>query len=233
MKYLFFVLTVFLASACNNTKRGSGVIIKEPRTVKTFDAVAASGSIKADVKTGAIASVIIETDDNIMPFVESNVSNGILKIKLRDINILRNSTVYVHIINPEFKSVTTSASPQITSDEVIVTSEKMVLKASSGSSINVKIDAPAVSGDASSGAEISVQGKTRDVNSNSSSGATINFSNLQAETAKATVSSGASISLFASISILANATSGGEINYKGGATSVKKNVSSGGSVNQQ
>jgi len=233
MKYLFFILTVFLASACNNTKRGSGVIIKEIKSVKAFDAVAASGSVNVDVQTGSTASVIVETDDNIMPFVETNVSNGILKIKLKDINNLRNSTVYVHIIAPEIKSLTTSASAEITSNDIIRAAEKMVLKASSGSNINIKVDAPSVSGDASSGAEITCEGKTKEINGTSSSGSEINFSALQAETANVTVSSGASISLFASVGLIAKASSGGEITYKGGASSVQKNVSSGGSVNGQ
>ncbi len=233
MKYLFLFFIVSIAVGCNNSKRGSGNIIKETRSVNTFDGIAASRAVSVDVQIGTPASVIVETDDNIMPFVETNVSNGILKINLRDINNLRNSTVYVHVIAPEIKSLNTSASAEITSSDVIVASEKLVLKASSGSSIDVKIDAPSVKGDASSGAEIKGAGKTRDVNSNSSSGATINFSDLQAETAKASASSGGSASIFASISIVANASSGGEIKFKGGATSVQKNVSSGGSVNAQ
>lgn len=233
MKYFIGLLIILMAFSCNNTKRGSGNIIKETRTVNSFDGIVASGSVKVDVQIGDAASVIAETDDNIMPFVETKVSNGILKIKLKDINNLRNSTVYVHIITPEIKSLTTSASAEISSDEVLKTSDKLVLKASSGSSINVKIDAPTVSSDASSGAEITGEGKTRDVISNSSSGATINFSLLQAENAKAAVSSGAQTSLFASISLVAKASSGGGIDYKGGATSVQKNVSSGGSVNAQ
>ncbi len=233
MKYLFLLLSVSLVMSCNNTKRGSGNIIKETRTVKSFDGIAASGSIEVDIKKGDIASVIVETDDNIMPFVETNVSNNILKIRLKEINNLRNSTIYVHVVAPEIKSLNTSASAEITSDEVLIAPDKMMLKASSGSSIDVKVDAPSINGDASSGAEITAEGKTRNVNSNSSSGASINFTDLQAETAKATVSSGASISLFTSVSLVANASSGGEIKYKGGATSVQKNVSSGGSVNAQ
>lgn len=227
------MLTIILATACNHTKRGSGNIIKETRTVKSFDGISASGSLEVDIKSGPVATVIVETDDNIMPFVETNVSNNILKIKLRDINNLRNSTVYVHIVNPEFKSISSSASAEISADEEIANADKITLKASSGSSMNLQLNAPFVAGEASSGAEINAKGKTKNVNSSSSSGASINFSDLQAETGKASVSSGASISLFTSLSLEANASSGGEINYKGGAGSVQKKVSSGGSVNAQ
>lgn len=233
MKYLSFILFICFALSCNNSKRGSGNIIKEPRTVQTFDAINASGAVEVDVQIGTSASVIVETDDNIMPFVETDVSGGTLTIKLKGLNNLRNSTVYVHIVAPAIRSLKTAASAEIKSKDIIKASEKMVLKASSGSNINIKVDAPSVSGEASSGAEINCEGKTKEVKGNSSSGSTVNFSELKAETANATASSGASISLFASVGIVANASSGGEITYKGGATSIQKNVSSGGSVNAE
>ncbi len=233
MKYLFFILFICLALSCNISKRGSGIIIKEPRAVQAFDAINASGAVNVDIQIGATPSVTVETDDNIMPFVETDVSGGILNVKLKGINNLRNSTVYVHIVAPAIKSLTTAASAEIKSKDIVKANEKMVLKASSGSNINIKVDVPFISGEASSGAEINCAGKTKEVKGESSSGSTINFSKLQAETVNATVSSGASISLFASIGIVANASSGGRITYKGGATSVQKNVSSGGSVSAE
>ena len=233
MKYLSLILLISVTISCNNSKRGSGNIIKETRQVKAFDGITASGSVNVDVQTGATASVIVETDDNIMTFVETNVSGGTLNIKLNSINNLRNSTVYVHVITPEIKSLSSSASAEIVSNNILATKEKFVIKASSGSSINVNIDAALVNVEASSGAEIEGKGKTRELVGNASSGSSVNFSELHAETAKATVSSGASIKLFASISIDANASSGGEIKYTGGAKAVQKNVSSGGSVNAE
>jgi hypothetical protein len=233
MKYFFLLFTISLAISCNNSKRGSGNIITENRKLDGFDGVTAAGPVKVDIQMGATGSVIVETDDNIMPFVETNISNSILKIRLKSIDNLRNSTVYVHIITPQIKNLTTSASAEIASNDEIKAAEKLILKASSGSSIDVKVDAPFINGEASSGSEINCKGRTKQATVSSSSGSTINFSDLQAETAKATVSSGANISLFASISIVASASSGGAINYKGGATSVQKNVSSGGSVNAQ
>ncbi len=233
MKYLYFILMTVSIISCKNGLRGSGNIIKETRQLSEINSLSVSGSIKVEIKNGAIASLTVEADDNIMPYVVTNVSDKNLTIKLKGINNLRNATINIHLVMPAVSTLNTSASAEIRSSDIIKSNEKISFKASSGSLINLNVDAPIIFADASSGADIILSGRTRNITAESSSGSKVNLFALQAENASASVSSGASILIFASVGLNASASSGGNVKYKGGAPSVVKNVSSGGSVNAE
>lgn len=233
MKYLLIIFSIVLIASCRNGITGSGNIITETRNVAAFTSISVSGSIKVNVKMGATTSVIVEADDNIMPKVISKVSGNNLTLKLEGINNLRNATVHINITVPMLNKVTTSASAEVSSTEVITSADKISCSASSASSIKMDVDAPTIFADGSSGADITLTGRTKNLTAESSSGSDVNLIGLQAENVTASASSGAEISLFASLGLKANASSGGNINYKGGAASVVKNVSSGGSVNPE
>ena len=233
MKYLYFILATLTILSCRNGMRGSGNIIKETRQLAEINSVSVSGSIKVDVKTGMVPSLTVEADDNIMPYVVTNVSDKNLSIKLKGINNLRNATIHIYLVVPILNKISTSASAEVRSSEAITNSDKISFTASSGSLINVNVDAPSISADGSSGAEIILKGRTKNLTAESSSGSNVSLFSLQAENASASASSGAKISVFGSVQIKAKASSGGNVNYKGGAQSVEKNVSSGGLVSAE
>ena len=233
MKYLYVILIAATIVSCRNGVSGSGNIIKDTRQLTEFTSMSVSGSIKVEVKTGAVASLIVEADDNIMPHVITKVSDKNLSIKLKGINNLRDATVRIYMVVPTLNKISTSASAEVRSEEAITNSDKISLSASSGSLINVNVDAPSISAGGSSGADIILTGRTKNLSAESSSGSSVNLFGLKAENAIASASSGADIDIFASMGLNASASSGGNVNYKGGATSVVKNVSSGGSVNPE
>ncbi len=230
MKYLYLVLIVAAGLSCRNGIRGSGNIIKENRQFSEINALSVSGSVKVNLKNGEVPSLIIEADDNIMPYLVTNVSEKNLSIKIKGINNVRNATVNVYLVVPSISKVTTSASAEVRSDEIIKNSDKVSFNASSGSLINVNVDAPSVFADASSGADIILTGCSKNLTVEASSGSKVDLFALQAEAASASASSGSRISVYASVDVKANVSSGGSIRYKGGATSVVKNISSGGSL---
>ena len=233
MKYLYFILVTLIILSCKNGMRGSGNIIKDTRQISEFTSMSVSGSIKVEVKTGAVRSLTVEADDNIMPYVVTNVSDKNLSIKLKGINNLRNASVRIYIVVPILYKISTSASAEVRSSDVLTNSDKISFTASSGSLINVNVDAPSVAAGGSSGADIILTGRTKSLTAESSSGSSVNLFDLKAEDATASASSGAKISVFGSVKLKTSASSGGNVNYKGGALSVVKNVSSGGSINAE
>lgn len=88
-RFLFLVIgTFFLISvsclAINlpqiSRVRGSGNVITENRAVSGFTRVAVSGIGELTLTQGTEESLVIETDDNIMPLITSEVRNGTLYI---------------------------------------------------------------------------------------------------------------------------------------------------------
>lgn len=230
MRYIFFIALISIASSCMHSRTGSGNIITEKRTAGNFREVRASGGVTVHLKTGPETAITVEADDNIIHYVETTVSGGTLTIRIRELNSLSNVTLNVYVTAPTLSKISASAGADIDSKDMIASTEKVSVHASSGGSIHVNLDAPSVSLNGSSGAEIMATGRTRDLTADASSAAAIHAFGLHAENVTAGASSSGEIAVFGSVSINASASSAGSVNYKGGAPSVKKNESSGGSV---
>ena len=230
MKILLFSILTLLFAGCINSKTGSGNIISKTMSVGNFIAISAAGDVHVIFQNGLQRSVVVETDDNIMPYVETETEGNTLKIRLKKINNLRNCTINVNVTSPNVTKFSSSASAEIISKSVITSSGKLELRASSGSKIDLLVNSPSVDVEASSGGNVITAGRTKDVLASASSGSNLNTSALRAENADARASSGASVKVYASISVQAEASSGGTVKYTGGAEKVKKNESSGGSV---
>ena len=104
-----------------------------------------------------------------------------------------------------------------------------IVETSSAADINISALAPELNLKASSGSTINVSGQVKHLDADASSAASIKAYNLNAVTAEAESSSGASIKLNCSKSLEAESSSGADILYKGDC-SLERHTSSGGSV---
>jgi hypothetical protein len=76
------------AAGWNTEKvRGSGHIKTEARAVGHFNGVALALPGKVELRIGATEGVTIETDDNLLPLIETVIENGTLKIQPAKRNI--------------------------------------------------------------------------------------------------------------------------------------------------
>ena len=227
---LFLFFTLIIISSCSHTT-GSGNIISEPRPAGNFDAITVGGGFEVEVKIGPVTSVVVEADDNIIKYIETQTIGNTLKISTEDLHNYNNVHMKVFITTPSLKMIRSSASAEVVVQDVLVNTGKSTFKASSGSSIKTAVDAPEVEADASSGASITLEGKTQSYTSEASSGAEIKSRDLLSENTTVKVSSGASAKVHASVSLNATASSGASVTYHG-AANVNKTVSSGGSVDK-
>ena len=228
---LFLLFSVIIISSCSHTT-GSGNIISESRPAGNFDAITVGGGFEVEVKTGPVTAVVVEADDNIIKYIETQMIGNTLKISTEDLHNYNDVHMKVYITTPALKTIRSSASAAVVVQDILVSTGKLIFKASSGSSIKTDVDAPEVEADVSSGASITLGGKTKTATSEASSGAEIKLWDLLSENTTVKVSSGASAKVHASVSLNATASSGASITYHG-AAKVNKNVSSGGSVEKQ
>ena len=78
-------IAVLLLSACAvTTARGSGNVITEEREVSGFEGVALSGIGQVIITQGDQESLTIETDDNLIQYIEGEVRNGRLELGIAD-----------------------------------------------------------------------------------------------------------------------------------------------------
>ncbi|RPI82143.1 MAG: DUF2807 domain-containing protein, partial [Chloroflexi bacterium] len=81
---ILLLISLMALTSCNvigfNRVRGSGNIVSESREVSDFHAIDMSGTGDLIVTQGDTESLVIEADDNLMQYLESEVVNGTLQL---------------------------------------------------------------------------------------------------------------------------------------------------------
>ncbi len=83
---LSLCVSLFLLAGCKQSGKdhvvGNGNVITEERVVQVFEAIELSGAFRVDVSVGDAPSLMVTTDDNILPFIETNVEAGKLSVRI-------------------------------------------------------------------------------------------------------------------------------------------------------
>lgn len=233
IKFTFLLFVIISSTSCVLTgKKGNSQVISEERTPNSsFDGIKVSQGINLFLTQGNNEKITVETDENLQDILITKVNNNNVLEVYFDENVRKATTKNVYVTARNLHLLSTSSGASATSENVINT-ESIQLKSSSGSNIRVEIVSNDVTSASSSGSSIKIIGKTNLLNAKSSSGASIRADRFEASEVEAKVSSGASIDVFATESLIANASSGGSIEYTGTPRKLVKNTSSGGSVHK-
>ena len=117
MKRLFviFLLVALFAAGCafhHNDVVGSGNRQRQKREIAAFTSISTEGAYEVEVKSQQGLSLEIEADDNILPLITTEVSNGVLRIKAtRGYSI--NNNVVVKIGAPNIDGIHSSGAGTI------------------------------------------------------------------------------------------------------------------------
>jgi hypothetical protein len=87
---------LWILSGCS-VITGSGVLKTEQREVSGFTQVEADGPMDVTFKPGDVEGVTIEADDNILPVLETYVSNGVLHLKIKDLTAINHATIHMTV----------------------------------------------------------------------------------------------------------------------------------------
>jgi len=210
--YLSFFIIVLLCNSCKgepgNTSL-SGEIITDQRNVSQFDAINVSSGIDLIINQGTNQRVLVKADKNIQDEIKTEVENGELKIYCTK-SFWRVRNITVDITLKELKHLTASAGSDVKSDSKLIVYD-LTLDVSSGSDININIEAQTLTLSASSGSDANLKGKTGNLSIKASSGSDINASDLEADEVEITNSSGSDVHVNAKLSIVVKASGGSDV----------------------
>lgn len=228
---LLFISAIFASCGVDMFNRIDGdrnVVSKERKIGEDFSRVKVSSGIDLYIKQGNKTELTVEADENLHDYIITEVRGDQLKIYV-DGNIWRAKArkVYLTVISIEELKATSGSD---VFSQGVIKAKDLDLSTSSGADMRIEIDAYNVTTHSSSGSDLRVSGKANTHETSASSGSSINAYGLESKEVTAKVSSGADIGVFASESINARASSGGDIRYKGNPEKVNKKTSSGGGV---
>jgi len=231
------IAIILMLSSCHgwfgHRITGNGNVISENRNITGFTGIDVSASIDVYVKQDSVESVRVETDANLQEYVITRIEDGVLHIYPGEhTNLNPTGSIKVYVSGKNFKFFEASSASDIHGESKFQSNEEVHMHASSSGSIDLDIKSPKVSIEVSSAGNIKLAGETKDFSVDASSGSSAHCFDLMAENTNVQVSSGANADVFASVKLSGGVSSGGDVKYKGNAsTSVE--ASSGGSVNKQ
>jgi hypothetical protein len=237
MKYILILLLSVsaISFSCNFLNEGidgNGVIKSENRKVSNFDMVDVSGNMQLYVTQGATHSVRIETDENLLEFIEVSESGGRLHIRPRDnFNLDPSKEIKVYVSAPGYKGLGASGACQIYSENKLSSSNMLDIDLSGASHAEVDVDAPKVVAGLSGASSVQLSGKTKELDLDGSGSSDIKTGDLLAETVDVDISGAGEAEVFASVKLDVHISGAGSVRYKGNP-SVSQSISGAGSISK-
>ena len=232
-KLLALLFVSVLMSSCNvnmfNRVNGnSNVVTADRSTSQKFTKIKVSTGLDLYLSQGTKNKVTLEADENLHDIIITEVNDGVLKI-YSEKNIWQAKARKVYVTVKNLEGLTATSGSDVYTEDVLKV-ETIKVSATSGADIRIALDADTVETSATSGSDIRISGTANNHTSRANSGASIEAYKLISKNATVNVSSGADINIYASESINAKASSGGDIDFKGNPREINKKSSSGGSV---
>lgn len=202
----------------------------ESRQVSKFHSVRLTGPMNVQLIQGADNALEIEAEENIIPYIETNVDEGKLTIKYKDgVHINNREDITVRVTLPQLQGADITGSGDITSETKLTGSDEIELAITGSGNMNLELDAPSVEAKITGSGDIFLSGQTRDIECTSTGSGKIDATALKAENAVVKTLGSGEVHVFASIKLDATVNGSGDITYKGGA-SVNSKIHGSGTV---
>lgn len=236
MKNVFFLTIIITATltSCHfiggKRIRGNGVMKMENRATGTFNSIDVSGNVKVYVKQDSVASVKIETDENLLEYIITDSKDGTLRIHQKEgANLKPSRSIKVYISGPSFKRFKASGACDFFSENKITGTESVSISLSGASDVKLELKVPGIAADLSGAGTITLKGETKDFSVDGSGSTTIKCFELMTENTKVELSGAGDAEVFASVKLEVDVSGAADVKYKGNAT-VSQKISGAGSV---
>lgn len=231
---LIFVLS-FLALSCRyiggKPVRGNGNWKTEERSVGSFHSVEVNGSMDVLVAQGDFQPVRIEADENLMRYIEVFLEGDRLVVQNKmGYNLHPTRKMKVLVTAPSYSKIDVSGACNILGQGKINNPEDLGLEVSGAGDIKMDINAPRLDVEVSGSGSVDLKGETRDFSVSLSGAGKVRCFDLKSENTKLDISGAGDAQIYASMSIDADVSGAGSVQYKGSPQKVDQHVSGAGSV---
>jgi hypothetical protein len=237
MKKLLIAFFVFISvnsfAQRWETIKGNGQVKKENRTVSNFTALSSQGAMNVQIAYGNSDNIVVEADENLLPYIETSVENGKLSIRSKkNVNLKPKSKMSVYVTMTRITALQQSGSGTINGNGAFTNDGKTDISLSGSGNIKLGFDAfkdieLAVSGSGN----IELKGNTANSVSASVSGSgNIDCSGIISNEAQAKISGSGNIKVYAKNSLDSKISGSGNVFYKGSPSNVNNKTSGSGRV---
>ncbi len=208
---------------------GNGHVEEESRDVSGFSGVHASTGIDVFISEGSGFDVKVEADENLLEVILTELNGNMLVIKTDRVNIRSAKSKKVYVTMPKLKELKISSAGDC-KGMTPFNCDDLRVSISSAGDLKLDVEANRIDINISSSGDATLTGRTGVLDANLSSAGDLHAFDLIAETVSVDVSSAGDARVYASEEISMNASSAGNVYYKGEADVVHSRSSSAGDI---
>jgi len=223
------ILFVSVTSCFFDGVKGNGNVIAKNRSISSdFVRIKASSGIDVYLTENGESSLVVEADENLHDLIETEVKNGTLYIGTKK-NIWTARAKKVHVSVEKLVELEVTSGAEVTSENTLNADDLKII-ATSGAEFNLHLNVKNLNCESSSGSNVNIDGKVKYFMVSSSSGSNIDAYGLETKNCIAKASSGSNIKVSVNKSFEGDASTGGNIRFKGDPEEINTSDSSGGNI---
>ncbi|MBN2683468.1 MAG: DUF2807 domain-containing protein [Bacteroidales bacterium] len=228
-------LSLLIFSACHDPfgycTNGNNVLVSETRFVSGFNEIVSEGDYEVNIVQGDEYSVVVEAEENLMPYIETDLDNSTLVIRTKRRRCIDpNYRVKVWVSAPEVKSIILSGSGNINAEQI--ETNFLNVKISGSGDIVTQAVCQKLDCSISGSGNISLMGSCDEGDMHISSSGNINGYGMEQITSFATISGSGDMYLSVIDFLDVKITGSGCVNYIGNPAVTAK-ITGSGSVNNK
>ena len=195
--------------------QGSGKIVKQSRELGHFQGLATNVSGNVEVRLGSTESVTIETDDNLLPLIDTVVENGTLRIRPARKNLsLDTRTMKIVVQARALERVSVAGSGSVEADEL--RGEHLQFDVGGSGSLTArKLETESVHVKLGGSGNLNLGGKAERLQVSVGGSGNVQAAQLAARSAVVTIGGSGQVTVSAANSLNASVAGSGDIGYYG------------------
>jgi len=239
MKTLISILTFLIIGTNLNaqvfTKKitGNGKIISENRNLSDYDKIGVAGSFEVKLVKGKEGTISINTDENLMEYIETEVENGHLKIQPKKGYQLKSTkTIVITVSFEAIDAISLAGSGSVSSVAVLNASDLNLNLAGSGI-INLPVSTKNLTSHIAGSGNIKLSGNSDVLRSEIAGSGNLEGDDLKATTSHINIAGSGNVKVHAVSEIHANIAGSGNVLYSGNPTIEKSKSIGSGSIRKK
>jgi hypothetical protein len=209
---LISLVSVFALTSCNwHRIRGNGSIKTETRDVAAFEAITCDGGYEVQIDCQGKQSVAIETDENLLPLVKTEVHNNTLHIYTKG-NLFPTQRIRIAVSVPNITEFTSNGSTDGDINNI------------NNSAFDIGIHGSG---------KLHLNGKSGTVHITTSGSSKIDAASLISENSDIQINGSGNIRVYATNSIGVQINGSGTVKYKGDPKNVNQQINGSGRIERE
>ena len=229
------IALVFLALLMINCSKGQVVvgnsnIISQEKQLSAYDRIEVLGSYDVIFTDGEVDRIRIKAPDNILPLIQTEVSDGLLKIGTGKNRYKVKKPIIIYVpMDSRLKQVVIKGSADIYTEKNLETKALEVDVYGSGD-VRLQVDASSLALKIDGSGDIRVGGKTDNLSININGSGDVEVPNLKAEKAVININGSGDVSAYVTENLDISIAGSGDVTIKGNPKKVKRIINGSGRV---